>query len=462
MKKYDDQNENLSLISKIEKIDNRKNMSVSRLKQPVYYNQILSSPFNENSYQNSKNHSKIVNIHSFTDHQVAEINNNNRLMASKLEKAESDIKHLYSGGGGGGGDKQEYLCKQISKHNTKSNLLKKMMSLTKSASDVFSNQPSIDNEMLQQIKISDHNKVKIYEVMEDEMMGENEEVEGVNRGGVREDEGYFNEYNGKLRNISADDFRGYHGKNEGNYLYKEDEKKYIEYKEILNKNKMLAKYMNGKLNWSIENNIETIKINESNLNNNQIKKNSQIDSTNIFYKKINKSSINVSSYNDLLLYEGYKNLLNRNYQNLSSKSPLHDNNKSQDLGPSASRENGNGTAGRKAAPADKHHTTMQTSDSTTHHTPGRSEVSLGALHDHRSDSTLQPHGTAGFNMTMTDLSCVGASKPDLKHSYSSELNMVANPTDYKREQEVDIQITNRQDNHVSENALNDSPSFREE
>lgn len=29
--------------------------------------------------------------------------------------------------------------------------------------------------------------------MEDEMMGENEEVEGVNRGGVREDEGYFNE-----------------------------------------------------------------------------------------------------------------------------------------------------------------------------------------------------------------------------------------------------------------------------
>lgn len=64
---------------------------------------------------------------------------------------------------------------------------------------------------------------------------------------------------------------------------------------------MLAKYMNGKLNWSIENNIETIKINESNLNNNQIKKNSQIDSTNIFYKKINKSSINVSSYNDLLL-----------------------------------------------------------------------------------------------------------------------------------------------------------------
>lgn len=35
MKKYDDQNENLSLISKIEKIDTRKNSSVSRLKLPI-------------------------------------------------------------------------------------------------------------------------------------------------------------------------------------------------------------------------------------------------------------------------------------------------------------------------------------------------------------------------------------------------------------------------------------------
>lgn len=86
-------------------------------------------------------------------------------MANKLENAESTIKHLYSDNSL---NQQQYLSKQISKYNVKNKLLRKMTNLTKSFSNAFSNQPSIDSDMLKQIKITDHSQVKLYEVMEDQ------------------------------------------------------------------------------------------------------------------------------------------------------------------------------------------------------------------------------------------------------------------------------------------------------
>jgi len=151
MKNYENQNENLALISKIDKIDNRKHMSLSPAKLINSDTQIMNSSFNNinNTTISTKNLSKMVNLHNFTDYQVAQINQNNKLMADKLDRTESEIKNFYNPNDV---KNQKYLSKQISRHNKKHKLLKTMTNLTKSQSDVYKNaQNAFKHELLRQI-----------------------------------------------------------------------------------------------------------------------------------------------------------------------------------------------------------------------------------------------------------------------------------------------------------------------